>query len=241
MLINCDVRGLEVVTAADLSRDSVLMREILDGVDIHERNRDTFKLGTGKEGRLVAKVLKFRILYGGGAYSFAHDPAFMGVSTSEKFWQRVIDEYYEKYSGLRKWHNSLINTAKQTGRIEIPSGRFFPITPDFSKREPWPLTQIKNFPVQGQGADLVMLARLEAAKRLREGNLRALLISTIHDSIEADCPENEVEEVGRILNQSVEAVPKACRQVFGYDFSLPLTSEVQYGPNKKNMVELKFS
>lgn len=240
MLVNADVKGLEVVVAAELSGDKVLRQEIIDGVDIHEGNRDRFRLGEGKQGRLIAKIFKFRLIYGGSAYSYANDSAFMGVSSSEKFWQGIIDEYYAKYQGIRKWHNHLIDTAVKHGRLEIPSGRFYPITPDYSKKNPWPHTIIKNYPVQGFGADLVMLARLEARKRLKQSGMASLLISTIHDSIVADCPEDEVEEVGRILNLSVESVPRICRMVFGYDFSLPLTAEVQYGMNKKDMVELKL-
>lgn len=165
----------------------------------------------------------------------------MGVSTSEKFWQGVIDEYYAKYQGIRKWHNQLIEDAMRDGRITIPSGRFFPIVPNYSKREPWPHTIIKNYPVQGFGADLVMLARLQAAKYLRESGLEGLLISTIHDSIVADAPSKNVEAIGRLLNQAIEDVPKLCKQVFGYEFSLPLTAEIQYGPNKKDMQDLTFS
>jgi DNA polymerase-1 len=240
-IVNADVKGLEVVVAAELSGDKVLKQEILDKVDIHESNRDRFKLGEGKQGRLIAKIFKFRLIYGGTAYSYANDSDFMGVSTSERFWQNVIDEYYAKYQGIRKWHNQLIDTAKRQGYLEIPSGRQYSITPDYTKREPWPLTVIKNYPVQGFGADLVMLARLEAAKRLRLAGIDGLLVSTIHDSIVADTPAKNVEVVGRILNDSVEAVPKLCRQVFGYYFSLPLTAEVQYGPNKKEMENLVFA
>lgn len=255
MLINADVKGLEVVVAAELSGDKVLRQEIIDKVDIHEVNRAAFNLGghaaydgesddekaERKLGRLIAKIFKFRLIYGGGAYSYANDPDFMGVSTSQKFWQDVIDKYYEKYHGIRTWHNDLINTAQTTGRLEIPSGRHYPIVPDYTKYEPWPLTVIKNYPVQGFGADLVMLARLEARKRLREAGIPALLISTIHDSIIADTLARYVEQTGRILNESVEAVPALCKQVFGYDFSLPLTAEVQYGMNKKEMKDLTFA
>jgi DNA polymerase-1 len=241
VLLNVDVKGLEVVVAAELSGDTVLRQEIIDRVDIHEVNRDRFKLGAGKPGRLVAKIFKFRLIYGGGAYSYAHDSDFAGVSTSEKFWQRVIDEYYDKYQGIGDWHKKLIQTAIRDGRLEIPSGRFFPITPDYTKREPWPHTIIKNYPVQGFGADLVMLARLQAAKLLRESGLEGLLISTIHDSVVADCPEKNVEAVGRLLNQAVEDVPRLCREVFGYEFSLPMTAECQYGPNKRDLKDLTFS
>lgn len=233
---------LEVVVAAELSGDRVLRQEIIDKVDIHERNRDHFKLGEGKAGRLIAKIFKFRLIYGGSAYSYAHDSDFMGVSTSERFWQNVIDEYYDKYQGIAKWHSKLIATAMRDGQLEIPSGRIFPITPNYQKREPWPHTIIKNYPVQGFGADLVMLARLQAAKLLRQSGLvNSLLISTIHDSIVADCPESDVEAVGRILNQAVEDVPKLCKQVFDYSFSLPLTAEVQYGHNKKDLKDMVFT
>jgi DNA polymerase I-like protein with 3'-5' exonuclease and polymerase domains len=252
MLVNCDVKGLEVVVAAELSGDKVLRQEIIDGVDIHETNRDRFKLGgerfvvgetdaaakARKQGRLIAKIFKFRLIYGGTAYSYANDSDFMGVSTSEKFWQGVIDEYYDKYTGIRKWHNSLIDTAIREGRLEIPSGRFYPISPDYSKRQPWPHTVIKNYPVQGFGADLVMLARLRARQLFRQAGCSALLISTIHDSIVADVQSFEIELVGRLLKQAVEDVPELCRKTFGYSFCLPLTAEVQYGLNKRDMKDL---
>lgn len=255
MLVNGDVKGLEVVVAAELSGDKILRQEIIEGVDIHEANRDRFKLGgepyvpgeseeayrARKQGRLIAKIFKFRLIYGGTAYSYANDSDFMEVSTSERFWQQVIDEYYAKYKGIQKWHKTLIDQAIRCGQLEIPSGRFYPITPDYSKKNPWPHTVIKNYPVQGFGADLVMLARLEARKQLRKRQLSALLISTIHDSIVADCPAEEVKEVGLILKEAVEAVPKLCKLTFGYDFSLPLTAEVQYGPNKKDMKDLTFA
>lgn len=243
MLINADVKGLEVVVAAELSGDKILRQEIIDKVDIHETNRDRFKLGEGKPGRLVAKIFKFRLIYGGSAYSYANDSDFQGVSRSQKFWQNVIDEYYAKYTGIKEWHETLIHTAQREGKLEIPSGRYFPIVPVVNKWNgsmDWPITVIKNYPVQGFGSDLVMLARLEARKRLKASGLEYKLISTIHDSIVADCPSNVARDVGLILNQSIEAVPALCKQVFGYDFSLPLTAEVQYGPNKKEMADLRF-
>ena len=238
MLVNADVKGLEVVVAAELSGDKTLRQEIIDKVDIHDGNRVAFNLGEGKPGRLIAKIFKFRLIYGGSAYSYAHDSDFMHRSSSVEFWQDVIDKYYTKYSGIKLWHDQLIRDAQKNGRLTIPTGRFYPIVPDYTKRDPWPLTVIKNYPVQGFGAELVMLARLEAHKRIKESGLEALLVSTIHDSIVADCPSKNVEAIGRILNNSIEAVPALCKQVFGYDFSLPLTSEVQFGKNKKEMKDL---
>lgn len=235
---------LEVVVAAELSKDKVLCQEVRDGVNFHEENRKWL----GFQERRDAKFFKFRLLYGTSAYGFTHDPLFIPISSSERYWQEVIDKYYTKYAGIKSWHANLIQTAIKTGQLEIPSGRIFPINKN--ERGNWPQTIIKNYPVQGFGADLVMLARLQAHKLLREkygvdagvtANTKPVLISTIHDSIVADCLEKDVEEVGRILNQSVEMVPKLCAQVFGYEFSLPMTAEVQYGPNKKDMKDLTFT
>ena len=85
-----------------------------------------------------------------------------------------------------------------------------------------------------------MLARLEAKKRLNDCSSRAILIGTIHDSIVADCPTGDVERVAKILLASVEVVPQLVKQVWGYDFSVPLTAEASVGPNKKDLTELVF-
>lgn len=243
ILVNADVKGLEVVVAAQLSGDEILRKEITDRVDIHDANRVAFGLGEGKPGRLVAKIFKFRLIYGGSAYSYAHDSDFMGVSTKEAFWQDVIDKYYAKYTGIARWHKEIDHEAKTKGRLTIPSGRYYPFGYETTKwGVKWPDTKVKNYPVQGFGADLVMLARLECFKRIRDSHEwtdePARLVSTIHDSIVVDTPEENVYNISKILKDSIEAVPNLCKTVWGYDFSLPLTCEISAGPNKRRMEEV---
>ncbi len=241
MLVNADVKGLEVVVAAQLSGDVVLGAEIKDKVDIHDGNRLAFGLGEGKSGRLIAKIFKFRLIYGGSAFSYAHDSDFRGVSTSVEFWQDVIDKYYTKYYGIKQWHERILYESKRDGKLIIPSGRYYPFQYEEGyKGLKWPDTKVKNYPVQGFGADLVKLARLEAAKRLRASRLRADLVSTIHDSIVVDTPEENVYNIGKILKESVEAVPALCQQIWKYNFVLPLTAEIKVGLNKRDMEEIKF-
>lgn len=235
MIVNGDVKGLEVVGAAELSQDPVLMQEIRDKVDIHEANRDRFNLGEGKLGRLIAKIFKFRLIYGGQAYSYAHDPDFMGVSTSERFWQGVIDEYYAKYKGIRKWHDQLLRQAMEHGYIEIPSGRYFSFHPRNGR---WPITTIKNYPVQGFGADLVKLARIEACRRFKESRMEGYFIGTVHDSLKFDVPEENVIATAKIVKEAVEKVPEMCYTNWSYNFSLPLSCEIKVGPNQKDMKEI---
>lgn len=148
MLINCDVKSLELVVAAELANDQVMKKEILEKVDIHDANRTAFRLGDGKPGRLVAKVLSFRTIYGGSGYSFAHDPDFTRVSNSVKYWDNVLTEWYTKYAGIKKWHDQLLVEVKRNGYITIPSGRFYAFQPVLKRGDwDWPLTTIKNYPV----------------------------------------------------------------------------------------------
>ena len=144
MLINCDVKSLEIVVAAILSGDKILQQEIINGEDIHANNMLAFKLPS----RLIAKVFVFRLVYGGSAYSYANDIQFKNVSTSEEFWQEVIDTYYEKYRGIAAWHKKIVDEAKAKKRLEIPSGRYYPFSPEPSYNGfKWPITKIKNYPV----------------------------------------------------------------------------------------------
>lgn len=56
MLVNVDVKSLEIVVAATLSQDRVLMQELIDGVDIHLMNQNLLNLPS----RLIAKLFVFR-------------------------------------------------------------------------------------------------------------------------------------------------------------------------------------
>ena len=87
---------------------------------------------------------------------------------------------------------------------------------------------------------MVKLARLEAAKRVRQES-NGLMIGTIHDSLVADAPEDEAEKVCRILMESVAKVPELCYNIYGYKFSLPMFSEGFIGPNKQDMKEYKYA
>lgn len=234
LLINLDVKSLEIVVAAYLSQDPVLMAEIIEGKDLHEDNRVAFGLPT----RLIAKVLNFRILYGGSEYSFAQDPDFTPISSSKEYWAKAILAYYAKYKGIAQWHTSLVQQATTTGRIVSPTGRHFCYEPKQSAYGPeWPTTTIKNYIVQGTGADLVTIARVTLANRMKQAGIRSKLCMTVHDSIVIDCLDSEWEQVAKLGLKCVQDVPGNFKRLFGKEFNLPLTAEILYGNNLGDMTE----
>lgn len=222
--------------AADRYNDKVLKEELLNKLDLHSLNQERFKLPD----RVTAKRFLFKLLYGATAYGYSVDSDFMHIGFSENQWQKVIDEFYNKYTGIAKGHATDIKFAKEHGYLEIPSGRYFNYE---ATKGPWgykwPLTKIKNYPIQGFGADLVMLARIEFFKQLCESGLEAKFIQTIHDSLVVDV-DNDPEvcyTISIMLKNSIEKVPELCKQEFDYEFSLPIWCEIQQGMNKSDMIE----
>ena len=236
MLVNVDVKSLEIVVAAYLSQDPVLMKELREGVDFHEDNRIKF----GLPSRLIAKVLGFRILYGGTEHSFVRDPDFTAVSSNKKYWAKAIENYYTKYKGIREWHKQLIQTATTSGKVISPTGRYYLYQPkETAFGVEWPITTIKNYIVQGLGADLVMIARISLYNRMKKLGLQSKLVATVHDSIVIDCPENEWEQIAALALSSVRDVPLNFKRLFGTEFNLALNAEVLYGKTLGKMEEWK--
>lgn len=232
MLINVDAKALEIVCAAYLSQDPILCQELRNKVDIHGVNQELFNLPE----RVIAKIFVFRLIYGGTAYSYANDPDFMGVSTREKFWQGVIDEFYKKYQGMAKWHESLMEEATTTGQLRMPTGRFYNYSPTLRNGDlVWPRTTILNYPVQGLGADIMCIVRVDFAKRFKQSGIPGKIISTIHDSIVVDVPSKYLKQVAELFIESFNEVPRNFQLLFGKKFNLPCGCEISYGSNKKDL------
>jgi len=231
MIFQCDAAALEIRVAAFLSQDEVLIQEFINGEDLHTSNQIKF----GLPDRGIAKVLNFRILYGGNEFSFAQDPDFTSVSKSREYWKEVIEAYYTKYAGISAWHKKIIKTVIETGELSTPLGRFFKFQKYGGEYTP---TTIKNYPVQGTGADIMALVRVSAYNRLKKLDLPdCLLVNTVHDSIILDFKDAGLIPVLNDMFHGVfKDIPANIEKVFGVKFNVPMTCENQVGSNWGDMV-----
>lgn len=222
-LIEFDYSQLEVIGLAILSNDLLLKNDLRLGIDLHCQNaanlfnsnytevKSAYDSGdvdwTSK--RKLAKAFSFALQYGAGAPSMAKDN---GVPL--KLAQKFIEEYYNRYSGVKEWQESNIEFVKKNAKkttnktalgfpsdqshLESKTGRWYTFhefdSPKFMKDKgidtSFSPTQIKNYPVQGfSTGDIVPLAIGEIIKYILENNMeeQILLINTIHDSILIDC------------------------------------------------------
>jgi DNA polymerase I-like protein with 3'-5' exonuclease and polymerase domains len=166
MIIQCDASQLEWRVSLELSGDETGLQEVLNGADTHDLNRVAFSLPS----RLISKIYLFRTIFRGSGWSFANDPDFMHVSTSPKYWDDVNEKFYSKYSGLDRCHKQWANLVVNGKPIQGPLGRYWPISMGRGNngelKIPW--TVLTNYPVQGTGADVMMIARISFANRLRK-------------------------------------------------------------------------
>jgi len=122
LILVIDLSQLEWRVAAWLSQDPVAMQEIIDGVDCHLDNAIKF-FGDAKY-RQDAKIMTFRLLYGGSAYAFYMDPKMPDFTL--KRWNEIEHEYGRKYMGLMNWQQSNITKVGQdNGLLYSPLGRIY--------------------------------------------------------------------------------------------------------------------
>jgi len=239
MLLQADAKALEWVCASYLSKDKIAYDEIWNNVDQHTDNQNRF----GLPSRLIAKTFVFRLIYGGSAYSYANDNNFTDVSTSESFWQNVIDEFYTKYKGLGQWHKEIVATAMKDRKITMPTGRVYNYEPEVKYgKVKWPRTKILNYPVQGLGADLMAIARVSLSNRLKDMK-DVKLINTVHDSIIVDFNSKvwDNSSIVKIVDKCFTDIPLNFQKLFGVKFNLPMRVECQVGSDWGNMEIINVS
>ena len=232
MLLQADAAALEIRVAAYLSQDKVLIDEIINGVDLHTDNQLKF----GLPSRLIAKVLNFRILYGGNEYSFANDPDFTPISKSKAYWKDVVDAYYDKYKGIAAWHTKIIKEVIETNKLVAPTGREYYFQKFGGQYKD---TQIKNYAVQGTGADLMALARVSANNRLKKLGYgdSCLMVNTVHDSIILDYDDKkcDTKTLVDMFHSVFVDLPLNFEKIFNTPFNVPMAAECQVGTTWKDM------
>lgn len=241
---NGDLSQLEWRVAACLAHDQVAIKEILENQDYHRDNAIKF-FGADpnlpnnhpdfEPHRTNAKVLGFRLLYGGTEWGMYLDAKMPNKKIEE--WRKIVSDYWRKYWGIKNWQNRNIQHVYEHGFLKSPSGRILTFPPG-KKGEEFLESAIKNYPVQSFAtADIMPLAMVAIKRRMEQAGLKALMICQVHDSIVFDLPAEEVEELGTIVIETFQDLPRLIEQYWGYKFCVPLTGEFDYGQSYGELTE----
>jgi DNA polymerase-1 len=222
VLVDADYSQIELRLLAHIAKDPVMLKAFEQGEDIHTVTASQV-FGVPIEEvtslqRSQSKAVNFGIVYGISAFSLAND---IGVTPKEA--KAYIDNYLEKYSGVREYMTEIVKSAKEHGYVTTLFGRrrYLPElkSHNFNTRSFGERVAL-NMPIQGTAADIMKIAMINVAKQLHAKNLLGRLILQVHDELIVECPEHEAEKVSTILREEMENAAK---------LSVPLVAETRVG------------
>ena len=63
-----------------------------------------------------------------------------------------------------------------------------------------------NMPLQGSSSDIIKMAMIDVAEKLKNQGLKAKLVLQVHDELLIDCPDEEIEIVQKLVKSSMENI-----------------------------------
>ena len=222
VLVDADYSQIELRLLAHISGDEAMREAFLSGEDFHAVTASkVFNVPLEEVTptlRSRAKAVNFGIVYGISAFSLAQDIHVRPYEAKE-----YMEAYLEKYHGVRDYMKRVVEQAKEDGYVSTLFGRRRALpelkSPNFNTRAFGERVAL-NMPIQGTAADVIKLAMVNVAKRLRAEGLRARLILQVHDELIVECPEEEAERVKTVLREEMEGA---------VSFSVPLNCEAKSG------------
>ncbi len=167
----------------------------------------------------------------------------MHVSSDPKYWDNVNEMFFKKYKGLDAKHKEWADLVVSGEPLVGPLGRSWsiPMRRDSRGELKIPMTVLSNFPVQGPGADVMVIARISFYNRVKKANIPCKFISTVHDSIVVDCPTAHLQQLVNTAYQVFDDLQMNIKKIFKYEWIVPMTCECAYGPNMKDKIKIARS
>ena len=224
IFVDADYSQIELRVLAHISEDKNMIEAFCNNEDIHAQAASkVFNIPleeVTKEERTKAKAVNFGIVYGISEFGLGEQ---LGVSRKKA--KEYIEQYLDKYSGIKEFMTNIVEETKEKGYVETlyHRRRYVPEL----KSNNYMVRQFggrvaMNTPIQGTAADIMKIAMINVYNKLKENNLKSKLIVQVHDEILVETLESEKEQVKQIVKEEMENVIK---------LKVPLLAEVEEGHN----------
>ena len=220
--IDADYSQIELRVLAHISLDKHMIEAFNNDEDIHlQAASKVLNIPINevtKEQRANAKAVNFGIVYGISDFGLGEQ---LGISRKKA--KEYIDQYLEKYSGIKEFMTNIVEETKEKGFAETlyHRRRYVPEL----KSNNYMVRQFggrvaMNTPIQGTAADIMKIAMINVYNKLKEKNLKSKVILQVHDELLIETSLDEKEIVKEILKTEMENVIK---------LDVPLKAEVSEG------------
>ena len=224
VLLSADYSQIELRIIAELSGDEAMLDAFRSGLDIHtataSRIYNVQIADVTRDMRRNAKTVNFGIIYGISPFGLSER-----LNISRKEASEIISQYFDRFTGIRKYMDESINKARSQGYVEtiMKRRRYLrdinsanAIIRNFAERN------AINAPIQGSSADMIKIAMIKIFKEFDKLKLQSKMIMQVHDELVFDAYIEEIETIKPIIEQCMKnAIP----------LSVPIEVEISTGNN----------
>ena len=208
LFLSADYSQIELRLMAHFSQDPHLVEAFRSGQDVHAATAaKIFNVPieqVTKDQRRQAKTANFGIIYGISAFGLAQQ---LDCSRSEA--KALIDGYFAAFPGVIDYIERQKDLARQQGYAITLFGRkrYLPdILSHNATVRSFAERNAVNSPIQGTAADIIKMAMVTIHRRLKEEGLKAQMIMQVHDELNFNVPENEIDKVREIVISEMQNV-----------------------------------
>ncbi len=223
-LLAADYSQIELRLLAHLSDDPAFVNAFNAGGDIHKQTAAIiFEVDIAdvtSEMRARAKTINFATIYGQGPHALSRQ---LNIDHAEA--KMFISTYFERFVGVRKYLDSMVEFAREHGYVQTIFGRrrYIPELRDrnFNIRAFGERTAA-NSPIQGSAADLIKIAMIRIANRISAEKLAGKMLLQVHDELVFEAPAEEMEQLKTLVREEMEGAAQ---------LSIPLVVDLGTGAN----------
>ena len=224
VFFSADYSQIELRIMAHLSGDENMVNAFNAGEDIHTATSAKIYgveiSEVTKDMRRNAKTANFGIIYGISAFGLSER---LGISRTEA--KTLIEGYFKTYPQVQEYISNSINKAKDNGYVETIFGRkryLSDINSANSVVRAFAERNAVNAPIQGSAADIIKIAMVNIDRRFTQENIQSQMILQVHDELNFNVLESELEKVKEIV---IEEMQNA------YKLRVPLIADYGVGKN----------
>jgi DNA polymerase I len=224
-ILAADYSQIELRVLAHMSGDPELSAAFnTAGADVHVRTATAlFNVApeqVTRDQRAAAKTVNFAVIYGQTQFALARN---LRIERSEA--ARYIKAFFERYAGVRRYLDTLVDEARNTGAVRTIMGRRRLVRDIMSKNfsiRGGAERIAQNMPIQGSAADIMKLAMVRVHGAIAREKLRSRMVLTVHDELVFEALPEERQVLEALVREAMENA---------LTLDVPLVADLGWGDN----------
>ncbi|HHW9723103.1 TPA: DNA polymerase I [Staphylococcus aureus] len=206
VILSADYSQIELRVLAHITQDESMKEAFINGDDIHTATAmKVFGVEADQVDILMrrqAKAVNFGIVYGISDYGLSQS---LGITRKKA--KAFIDDYLASFPGVKQYMSDIVKDAKALGYVEtlLHRRRYIPdITSRNFNLRGFAERTAMNTPIQGSAADIIKLAMVKFAQKMKETTYQAKLLLQVHDELIFEVPKSEVDSFSEFVEEIME-------------------------------------